>query len=83
MPNNHGHIINRDSNEQVLEEKARGAVLDLCGGFMCLVIGGVTVAGIWLLSAATEGFIIAWSVIGIGIFHLLRGMHRVTTNWYY
>ncbi len=82
MTNNHDHRDNRDDNDQVLEARARGSVLDLCGGFMCLVLGGITAAGIWLLSAPTEGFIITWSVTGIGIFHILRGMHRVTTNWY-
>ena len=82
MTNYHDHKINRDNNEQVLEARARGAVLDLCGGFMCLVIGGVTAAVMWLSSADTEGFIMPWSVIGIGFFHVLRGMYRVTTNWY-
>ncbi len=81
MTNKYDHKINRDNDEQALEARARGSVLDLCGGFMCLVLGGITTAGILLLSAPTQGFIIAWSIIGIGIFHVLLGMHRVTTNW--
>ena len=71
-----------DQQEQRREARARAGVMDLLGGFLCLIAGGGIVVGTWLAAGPTAVFIVAWSAIGVGIFHTQRGMYRLTTNWW-
>ncbi len=80
MPRINGQKQDQDNDNQIVEARAKGSVLDLCGGFLCLVLGGIIAVLVLQMSAPNGGFIVAFSVVGIGIFHILRGMYRVTTS---
>lgn len=82
MSRNNNQRQNPDDDQQRLETRARVSVFDLCGGFLCLALGGIIAALILLFSVPNGGFIVVFSVVGIGIFHILRGMYRVTTSWW-